>query len=126
MKKENGAPISTEGEIKMKVRFTKQISQKTLTFALILLVFCLANEKKLNAQSNLDLSFGNGGIVVSPITDSPYYDVPSAMKVQPDGKIVVCGYITVPGDEGLDYLTSFFIARYHPNGAFDASFGANG
>src|SRR5262245_1191898 len=72
------------------------------------------------APGDLDLSFGNGGIVRT-ITD--FYHLSSReMLVQPDGKIVVCGWILDEDDNGV----SFFLARYHPTGALDASFGANG
>jgi uncharacterized delta-60 repeat protein len=79
-----------------------------------------------SAPGDLDLSFGNGGTVVTPITDAAnLYDEPNSMRVQPDGKIVVCGQI-IYSDDKSGYPVSFFLARYNPNGTLDASFGTNG
>ena len=78
------------------------------------------------APGDLDPSFGNGGIVVTSITNNPYYDAPTSMRVQPDGKIVVSGRVLAPG-EYVEYDDAgFFLARYHPSGALDASFGTDG
>jgi uncharacterized delta-60 repeat protein len=74
------------------------------------------------APGDLDLSFGNGGIVVTSFAGQYNYDSAQTVRVQPDGKIVVCGQIY--DDDFND--ESFFIARYHPTGALDASFGTNG
>jgi uncharacterized delta-60 repeat protein len=79
-----------------------------------------------SAPGDLDLSFGNGGIVITPITDAAnLYDEPNSMLVQPDGKIVVCGQV-IYSDDKSGYPVSFFLARYDPNGTLDASFGTNG
>ena len=44
------------------------------------------------APGDLDAGFGNGGIVVMPITDGAnLYVEPNSLLVQMDGKIVVCG-----------------------------------
>ncbi len=78
------------------------------------------------APGDLDLSFGSGGIVVTPITNAPnLYERPKAIQVQPDGKIVVCGEVNYDDGE-TGYEVSTFLARYHPNGTLDASFGAGG
>jgi uncharacterized delta-60 repeat protein len=77
---------------------------------------------------DLDLSFGSGGIVVTPIVDppDPFYFVSSGtMRVQPDGKIVVCGQV-IFSDGETSFPVSFFLARYHLMGALDTSFGTNG
>src|SRR5689334_3685369 len=75
---------------------------------------------------DLDPTFGSDGIVITPITKYPYYDSPSAMLVQPDGKIVVSGLILTddPWDTGI--YRSFFLARYESTGSLDTSFGSNG
>lgn len=74
------------------------------------------------APGDLDLSFGSGGIVLTDFGGPAYYDVARTGKVQPDGKIVVCGQFNFydSGESGL------FLARYHPTGALDDSFGTNG
>src|SRR5215813_13287658 len=74
------------------------------------------------APGDLDLSFGNGGIVVTSFSGQYNYDSPRAVRVQPDGKIVVCGWILDSDENGV----SFFLARYHPTGELDSSFGTNG
>jgi len=80
----------------------------------------------VTAAGDLDPTFGNGGVVITPITNSAtLYDEPKSMLVQPDGKIVVCGMIHYSDDE-TSYPVSFFLARYHPTGALDPSFGNNG
>jgi uncharacterized delta-60 repeat protein len=78
------------------------------------------------APGDLDLNFGTGGIVVTPITELPYYDEPRSMQVQSDGKIVVCGQVYEENVYGDYYTISFFLARYNSTGTLDASFGTNG
>jgi len=75
----------------------------------------------LAAPGDLDLSFGNGGIVSEVITNIGHYRQPSSILVQPDGKILVSGQIDEYGD-----LVSFFLARYNSAGSLDSSFGENG
>jgi len=77
------------------------------------------------APGDLDPSFGNAGLVTTSITNVPYYDLARSMKVQADGKIVVSGWILEPMEEG-DYITSYFLARYNPDGSLDSSFGNDG
>ena len=78
------------------------------------------------APGDLDPTFGNGGIVVTSFSNAPYYDLPVAIKVQPDGKVLVCGEIRQDDADWNSFTVSLFIARYHPNGTLDASFGTNG
>lgn len=77
------------------------------------------------APSDLDPSFGNGGIVISPFSE--FSDKPTSIQVQPDGKIIVSGY-SYDYDPWCpcEYAFSGFIARYNSSGTPDASFGANG
>ena len=60
----------------------------------------------------VDRSFGFGGFV---FTDFAGDDIPTAVAVQPDGRIVVAG---IAG--------AFVLARYLPDGRLDPSFGAGG
>lgn len=103
----------------MKTEITNKITAPVLT-ALALILFGATNIKA--APGDLDLSFGSGGIVVTSIGDQFYYDEARTVLAQPDGKILVSGHIY---DQEF-YLASFFLARYHPTGALDASFGTNG
>ena len=77
------------------------------------------------ASADLDATFGNGGIVISPFTQ--YSDWISSIHMQPDGKIVVTGY-SYDYDPWCpcDYPVSGFIARYNSSGTLDTSFGTNG
>jgi uncharacterized delta-60 repeat protein/uncharacterized repeat protein (TIGR01451 family) len=71
------------------------------------------------AAGDLDMSFGSGGIVISDLGfNSRVID----MAVQADGKIVVLGKKL--GTE--NYNTVIFLARYHPYGSLDTSFGTGG
>ncbi len=70
-------------------------------------------------DGTLDSSFGNEGIV---ITNVGAEDVPADVAIQPDGKIVVCGYIINDANEARQ----LFLVRYLDNGSLDGSFGENG
>ena len=94
---------------------------KSITLSIALLLAC--STLSVAAPGDLDLSFGSGGIVVTSFADTFYYDAAQTVKVQPDGKIVVGGWITDTDNNGD---RGFFLARYHPTGALDASFGTNG
>jgi len=101
---------------------------KTIYKSIILaitLLFALSTSSPA-APGDLDPTFGNGGIAVTSITNAPYYDVPRAIQVQRDGKIVVCGDIRDDDSDQNSFTVSFFLARYNPNGTLDTSFGTNG
>lgn len=67
---------------------------------------------RLNPDGSLDPSFGDDGIVT---TDLGRFDQIGAAALQSDGKIVVAGSV---GDDIV-----FGLARYHPDGSRDLSFG---
>lgn len=71
---------------------------------------------RYNADGSLDDSFGDGGITTS---DLGRYEAPTALQLQPDGKIVVAGTL---GFSDVDFL----LARYNPDGSLDTSFGQGG
>jgi uncharacterized delta-60 repeat protein len=75
---------------------------------------------RYNTDGTLDSSFGSGGKVR---TNFPgLAAVPSAVVVQPDGRIVVAG-----GAFPLfTFLGDFRLVRYNPNGSRDTSFGDDG
>ena len=71
---------------------------------------------RYNADGTLDASFDTDGIVTTAIgTSSEAFGV----AVQADGKIVVTGTTGISGGP-------YFLARYNPNGALDATFGSGG
>jgi uncharacterized delta-60 repeat protein len=75
---------------------------------------------RYNPDGTLDTTFGRGGKVR---TDFPgLASVPSAVVLQPDGKIVVAG-----GAFPLfTFAGNFELVRYNPNGSLDTSFGNGG
>jgi len=75
---------------------------------------------RYNTDGTLDTTFGRGGKVR---TDFPgLAAVPSAVVIQPDGKIVVAG-----GAFPLfTFAGNFEVVRYNPNGSLDGSFGNGG
>ncbi len=74
-----------------------------------------------NAQQagSLDPTFGNGGKVVTSITNGQ--DKIYSVALQPDGKIVVAGYST-----SLTTGKDFICARYNTDGTLDNTFGNTG
>jgi uncharacterized delta-60 repeat protein len=65
----------------------------------------------------LDVTFGNGGKVVTPVNDT---STANDVAIQPDGKIVVGGSSTLSGTR---YFT---LVRYNTDGSLDNSFGSGG
>ncbi len=74
---------------------------------------------RYNEDGERDYSFGNYGIVVTPLGVSSYS---STVLIQPDEKIVVIGS-SKPNNQG-DY--NFALARYNSDGSIDDTFGHNG
>jgi uncharacterized delta-60 repeat protein len=71
-------------------------------------------------DGDLDPTFGFGGIVLTDFAGG--FDIPSAIAVQPDGRIVVAG--SAGGASGG--AEDFALARYLPGGTLDPSFGTGG
>jgi uncharacterized delta-60 repeat protein len=79
---------------------------------------------RYNTDGTLDNSFGSGGLVTTNIHNS---DMPKAVGIQSDGKIVVAGYYytgtpTSPG-AGIYHKA---IVRYNQDGTLDQTFGNGG
>lgn len=73
----------------------------------------------VNSQpGSLDLTFGNGGLVVTKIGSE--YDGISSIALQNDLKIVAGGHASDSGNY------NFAVTLYYPNGNIDTSFGENG
>ena len=66
-----------------------------------------------------DTDFGDNAKVTTDFDES--FDIAYAVAIQPDGKIVVAGFADVQGDFG-----DFAVARYHPDGTRDRTFGGDG
>jgi uncharacterized delta-60 repeat protein len=73
---------------------------------------------RYNEDGSLDMGFGIGGKVTTDFDGQR--DIPNAVAIQADGKIVVVG--TVKEDTNTD----MGIARYLTNGALDLSFSGDG
>lgn len=74
---------------------------------------------KAKADGTLDSSFKGDGFLITDIEGKSDYG--TAIAIQPDGKIVVTGYIRVN-----DSIRNSFIIRYNTNGTLDAGFGNGG
>ncbi|MBI2204692.1 MAG: hypothetical protein HYU41_12655 [Candidatus Rokubacteria bacterium] len=71
-------------------------------------------------DGGLDPTFGTGGVVTTPFTDSRHFASVRALALQPDGKVIAAGL------SGLDRRDAFALARYRPDGTLDATFGGGG
>jgi uncharacterized delta-60 repeat protein len=78
---------------------------------------------RYNAGGSLDTTFGQGGQVLTGMTDDEWdYSMPHALALQPDGKLLVAG-TAYSADAGRNV---FALARYNPDGEFDTTFGTGG
>ena len=77
---------------------------------------------RYNADGSLDTSFGTGGKVTTNFNAG--IDEASAVRVQPDGKIVVAGSAAASASFPVD--NDFAVARYTGAGALDTGFGTGG
>jgi uncharacterized delta-60 repeat protein len=73
---------------------------------------------RLEAGGGLDDSFGVGGVATVAFTAQP--DIPQAVTLQSDGKILVAGR------SSNRVNADFAIARFDPGGRLDPSFGTGG
>ncbi|MGI8604527.1 MAG: delta-60 repeat domain-containing protein [Verrucomicrobiales bacterium] len=74
---------------------------------------------RYNPDGSLDTTFGDEGKVLTAMRRTD--DGATGVKIQPDGKLVVCGYSEI---EGL--ISSFAVVRYHSDGSLDSSFSEDG
>jgi uncharacterized delta-60 repeat protein len=76
-------------------------------------------ERQMLNAGGLDPSFGLGGKVSLGIPGGGIDEI-KAVTRQNDGKIVVAGYVTMPGGD-----RDFAVARFLANGTLDSTFGLN-
>jgi len=81
----------------------------------ICLTIFLTAQTIINAAAVIDRSFGTNGTVTTTVGGNL---VARAVKIQPDGKILVLG--------NLESFLNTMLARYNPDGSLDANFGTNG
>lgn len=99
----------------MKIHNSLTLSEyKKLIISLFTFFFLIQNNYVYSQFGQLNPLFGNNGITLTDIDGSSEKIFGSL--TQPDGKIVVAG---------TNYNISY-VARYHPNGSLDSSFGVNG
>lgn len=74
---------------------------------------------RLDANGNPDLDFATNGVFTHSI--NPGLDLFQDVLIQPDGKILACGYTIVP-NEGYDFIAM----RLLSDGSIDTDFGEGG
>ncbi|MEP7339870.1 MAG: putative Ig domain-containing protein, partial [Acidobacteriota bacterium] len=75
---------------------------------------------RYNSGGTLDASFGNGGVVSTPIFGSGT-DIAYALALQADGKLIAAG-----SSRSSTSIEQFALVRYNANGTLDTGFGAGG
>lgn len=71
-----------------------------------------------------DTAFGTGGIVQTAVAGRG--DVPTELRLRPDGRIVVVGFDTVGFQQQSRTKRNVFLLQYTPDGTLDPSFGDAG
>ncbi|MBA3351880.1 MAG: hypothetical protein H0U23_05550, partial [Blastocatellia bacterium] len=74
---------------------------------------------RYNPDGSLDTTFGVGGKVTTDFNSAP--NTATAVALQPDGKILVGGWVFFPGA-----TQDFGLARYNPDGTLDLTFDGDG
>jgi uncharacterized delta-60 repeat protein len=72
---------------------------------------------RYNADGTLDATFGTGGKVTQSLNT---FATEPRLALQADGKLVVAY------TQGFDTTADFALARFHPNGTLDSTFGTGG
>ncbi len=75
---------------------------------------------RLLSNGNLDPAFGTGGRVV--FNEGNTYSTAYAVKIQPDGKILVVGKFSNSSSQ----FTSLYVIRLNTDGSLDTTFGTGG
>jgi uncharacterized delta-60 repeat protein len=72
---------------------------------------------RYNADGSLDTTFGDGGNGLANIDFSNSHDYCSAVALQPDGKIILAGFV------GVQFDSRYSVFKLNQNGTIDTSFG---
>src|SRR5438094_644990 len=96
-------------------------------FAALTLVVASA-APAMAAPGDLDPSFGQGGVALTPIgSSSDGFSQVDALAVQADGKLVAAGsVVTTPSSFDAPPNADVALARYSSGGVLDTTFGNNG
>jgi uncharacterized delta-60 repeat protein len=81
---------------------------------------------RLNTDGSPDLSFGDGGVVLTTISNNSFVFSIGGLALQTDGKLVAVGTNFIESDNSADVFSAIVLARYDPNGSLDSSFGQGG
>ena len=83
---------------------------------------------RYRADGTLDLGFGQGGVVFTPLPEQPYDISAQVLDAAFDaqGRIVVAGDVPLSTPEGQPARSGPFLARYLADGSLDSAFGTNG
>lgn len=104
---EYGASIAIQNDGKLVVAGTQSIQQHGLIAV-----------TRLNSDGTIDASFGTEGkVLFNPVAFS-YFGWIQDMLIQPDGKILMTGYVFNGADKDM------LLVRLNSDGSFDSSFGA--
>ena len=90
---------------------------KTLSFICVMIIAFVA-VSAVAAPGDLDLSFGNAGIVTTAIGSGS--DLAKGVAVQSDGKIIAAGYSSNGSSN------DFSVVRYNTDGTLDTTFNTTG
>ena len=82
---------------------------------------------RFDADGSLDTGFGVDGKVTTDMGSGLRSEEALGVAIQPDGKIVVVGYTSIPNTPPAPRLPdTFALARYNSDGSLDTGFGAGG
>jgi uncharacterized delta-60 repeat protein len=78
---------------------------------------------RLNSNGTLDNTFGTNGMIADSVATGTDWEHVFTMTLQPDGKMLLSGYIE---ENSSGSLYDLWVIRYNTNGTRDASFGTGG
>ena len=81
---------------------------------------------RINENGTFDNTFGNNGVVITPIGANPGYAIYNDVDLLPDGKIMAGGIIEYAGGTGGFGGTAPAVVKYNSDGTIDATYGNNG
>lgn len=79
---------------------------------------------RFNTSGSLDASFGGTGIVFAPVIPGiSYNDAARALLIQPDGRMIVTGYLR---QNSPVFIPQVGLLRFNVDGSWDTTFGTGG
>ena len=118
---------SSKNDLRLLSGFIRLGASLALGISIVLLIINLTSAASTSLNSNnslgsgdLDVTFGDNGIITTSIGSNNDYDYLQAITMQPDGKILAAGSIY----DGSN--NSAILVRYTASGTLDTTFGNNG